>query len=92
MMKDNKAAANWVGPGRVGRPGTGGSARDGSESPCGRESTAATFTVPEPAIHVSRMHLPRGGPWGMGNPSRMHPAPATKSVLPAGILLFITAR
>ena len=32
------------------------------------------------------------GPRGMGNPSRMHPAPVTKSVLSACILLFTKAR
>jgi len=28
----------------------------------------------------------------MGSPSRMHPATVTNTVLPAGILLFTTAR
>lgn len=34
----------------------------------------------------------RASPRGMRNPSRMHPALVTKSVLPAGILLFTMAR
>jgi hypothetical protein len=46
---------------------------------------------PTPRKHRHRYHGVFG-PRGMVNPSRMHPAPVTKSVLPAGILLFTKAR